>query len=194
MSNTELKIIEKSIEAVPVGVAKKPEFILELIPPDCANYLFPIIKPLVDDLAEKSLGEFTTAFTYSKVLFGAVQLWYGYVVDDKEEYLKVDEKVSPMENKYRRLFNSKVKKDFAGYILIEFNPNDPKPPHIWQIAILPKYQNTNIMELGQEALLKEFDAIGIKELTMSTSRAGWQDIAPKMGFVETFTIYRKTWK
>lgn len=194
MSNTELKVIEKPIETGLVVVEKKPEFILELIPPDCAVYLFPTIKTLVDDLAEKSLGEFTTALTYSKVLFGAVQLWYGYVVDDKEEYLKVDEKVSPMENKYRRLFNSKVKKDFAGYILIEFNPNDPKPPHIWQISILPKYQNTNIIQLGQEALLKEFDLIGIKELTMSTSRNGWQEIAPKMGFVETFTIYRKTWK
>lgn len=191
MSTMELKIIEKPIEPVPVVVEKKHELIMELITPDVAAYLFPLAKPLIDDLAAKSLGEFTTDYTYAKIIWGSTQLFYGYIVEDKEEYLKVDEKVSPLENKYRRLFNSKVKKDFAGFVLIEFNPNDPKPPHIWQLAILPKYQNTNILELGQTAILGEFKNIGCKEITMSASRLGWQELAPKMGFVETFTIYRK---
>ena len=162
MGNSELKIVEKPIDTTTTVIVKKPELIMELISPDIVDYLFSLAKPLIDELAARSLGEFTTDFTYAKIKWGSTSFFYGFIVEDKDEYLKVDEKVSPMENKYRRLFNSKVKKEFAGFVLIEFNPNETKPPHIWMLSIVPKYQNTNILELGQNFKLEEFKKIVFK--------------------------------
>ena len=188
-----VKIVESPVvvESTPVVVNKEPQLVMELITPDMIDFLFHHIKPLVEEIAKTSLGEFTTDFTYAKIKWGSTNLFYGYVVDDVEAYNRLDETISPLENKYRRIFNSKVKKEFAGYVLVEFNPNETKPPHIWQLGILPKYQNTNILALGQKYVEAEFKKIGAKEITMSAIRAGWQEKAPQMGFQETFTLYRR---
>ena len=184
-----LRIVEQA--PVVAAVKKEPQLVLELITPDIVDFVFSMIKPMVDELAAQSQGEYTTDYTYAKIKFGAMSLFYGYIVDDKDEYLKADLKVNPLEQRMKRLFDDRIKKEFAGYLLIEYNPNEPKPPHIWQLSILPKFHNTNIFELGQTCLIEEFKKVGAKEITMASSRAGWHDLAIKMGFVETFTIYRK---
>lgn len=188
MADMTLKIVESNEIAAP---SKEPQLVLELITPDVVDFLWTQMKPLVDELSEMSGGEFTTDYTYSKVKWGSTNLFYGYVVDDKDEYMKPDINISPVENKYRRIFNNKVKKEFAGYILLEFNPNDHIPPHVWQVVITPKFRNTNILELGQKYIEEEFVKIGAKEITMAALRHGWGKKVESMGFKETFTLYRK---
>ena len=186
-----LKITEPSVVTETLIVPKEPQLVMESISPDMIDYLWHLMKPLVGELAERSLGEFTVDYTYAKVKWGSTNLFYGYIVEDKDKYMEANENVSPLENKYRRIFNSKTRKEFAGYVLVEFNPNEVKPPHIWQLAIIPKYQNTNILALGSKYIEDEFRKIGCKEITMTAIREGWHSKAPAMGFQETFTLYRK---
>ena len=188
-----LKIVETpvAVEATPI-VNKEPQLVMELITPDMTDFLFHHIKPMVDEFIKASLNEhIATVDIYNKIKWGSVNLFYAYVVDDLAEYMKSDENISPLENKYRRIFNSKVKKEFAGYALVEFKLNETKPPHIEQSAILPKFQKTNILELGQKYIEEEFKRIGAKEIVASTIRAEMHDKMIQMGYVEAYTIYKK---
>lgn len=163
-------------------VRKEPQLVLDLVPNHVVDLVFPLMKPYAQDLAEKSLGEYTVYDVYMQARWGTSHLFLGYIVPDVEAYRSMD--------LMTRILDPKVEKEFAGYVLVKHSFNE-KAPHIWQAVIIPKYQGTNILEIGCKYLEEEFRKIGIGEVSMSSLRAGWHDTAAKLGFAETFTIYRK---
>ncbi|MBI5560575.1 MAG: hypothetical protein HY883_04815, partial [Deltaproteobacteria bacterium] len=124
-------------EALPAP-KKENQLVMEIIP--CLSPLlsmaWPTIKPLVEELAEKSMGEFTVFDVYKEIYFGSVTLYMGSVVEDKEAY----ESGEP------------TKKTFAGYALVRLEKNSA---HIWQIYIMPEYRMTNLFEVGCEWVEQE---------------------------------------
>lgn len=186
MSDTEmtLKLIEKSTETV----KKEPQLVMEIITPDIIDYLWHDMQPYVE--AEcKNNGEYAPVDVYSKIKWGGTNLYFFYIVSDLDSYYKGMDKKSPA-GKYQRLFDGNTKKDFAGYVLVDFNLQDKKPPAIWQAVVAPKYENHNVYELGFKYLEKEFKELGMKYITMSGLRKDVHDKAMAMGFKEMHTVYK----
>lgn len=166
----------------PTEVKKDPQLVLVLVQPLAFDAVMARMKTLAEEMAEKSGGEYSLYTTYLQCKWGTTQLYYGYVVQDIEAFKKL--------NEFEQHMNPNIEREFVGYVIISHKLDTNIPPHIWQASIIPKYYGTNVFELGVKEIEKVLRSWGAKEYTMSSPRSGWQDKAVKMGFNETFTIYR----
>lgn len=195
---------------IPIAEVKKdsPQLVLEQVDrsfrPAVAEAIEKI-EPYAKEIADASLGEYNITHVKLEILDGFVDLFMGYVVSDGEAYTYVQkylnanqdtraemdkdiQKAKDMAERFK-----KMSKDFAGYMLIRHPHYDARDPafHIWNVYVLPKYRNTNILDIGFEWLKENyFKLMSAKELSMTASRSSMGDFAKKFGFVESFTIYR----
>ena len=144
-----------------------------------------LIKPYVDDLANKTQGEYTSYKVKTNLWSGQASLHLGYMDDSGEV---TADNVGDMVVKH--LINN-PKKDFVGYIITRL---DPDSIHIWQVVVMPEYQNTNAFKLGYGYLEGYFKEIGDMDITFSTLRDGWHKQCQELGFTEIYTVYRKSLK
>lgn len=142
------------------------------------------IKPYVIELASKTNGEYSEYDVYLKLWNGNCSLHMAYMDDS----CKVTEANSgDMVVKHL----SSPLKDFVGYVITRL---DEKSVHIWQVVIMPEYQNTNAFKLGYKFLEDYIKYTGAKEITFSTQREGWHKQCVDLGFAELYTVYRKSLK
>lgn len=158
-----------------VAQTKQPQLVMEQTPcfSPLVNMVWPTIKPCAEELAAQSFKEFDVYDVYKEIYFGSALLFMGYIVDDREAYEKGD---------------PSVKKTFVGYVLVKLEKN---AAHIWQVYIVEAHRHTNVFELGYAWLEAELKKIGAKQLSMSVSKLHWDNACKKIGFTETFTLYRK---
>lgn len=195
---------------IPIVEVKKdsPQLVLEQVDrgfrPAVADAISKI-EPYAKEIADASMGEYNITHVKLEILDGYVDLFMGYVVSDGEAYTYVQkylnsnlEERAEMDKDVQKAKElaerfKKMTKDFAGYVLIKHPHYDARDPafHIWNVYVLPKYRNTNVLEIGF-AWLKEnyFKAMSVKEISMTTSEKGMIEIAKKIGFIETYTTLR----
>jgi len=133
-----------------------------------------IVKPYVEELAFKSMGDFTSYSTYKELFIGRATLIIGYLLDenDVESFSQGRE----------------VEKEFVGYIIIKFEETSY---HIWQLYILPKYRNAEYLRDGFDEILKDAKNTGAPTLSVSAIKDEFNNTLNRFGMKETFTIYRK---
>lgn len=179
MSNgTTIKQVETPIYPVPEKPEAKPsqgpQLVMEPVPcfSPLVNMVWPTIKTIVEELARESYGEFESFDVFKEIYFGSAFLYMGYMVEDKERYDRGEE----------------VKKTFVGYAIVKL---DKSSAHIWQVYIVPEYRATNVFEIGYLWIEAEMKKVGARYMSLSAQRALWGSACQKLGYNETFTIFRK---
>lgn len=140
-----------------------------------------IIRPQVEELANKSLGEYGAYHVHESIKGGRADLFMGYI----------DKTGKANSGNFQELFIECLQKgldSYFGYIILRY---DQDSVHIWQSYIRPEYQNTNVLEKGLGFIEDQMSRYSVKYLTFSSPRAGWGKLAEKLGFTELYTIYRK---
>ena len=181
-SNMEIKTEETTkstvqqlvIETVPCGISFEP----------LHRTAWNLIQPHAEALANKTNGEYT-GYTLKQALWnGNASLHLAYMDDSG--------KASPENNAALVLKHlATPEKDFVGYIITRL---DPQSMHIWQVVIMPEYQNTNAFNLGFEYLKTFLKMWGLPDVTLSSQREGWHHKCIELGFVELYTVYRQKFK
>lgn len=151
----------------------------------CAIFM---IKPQATEICKISAGEDTFEAVAYNLGCGLATLYIGWTVKTEEDKKLVEDETTSFEKVVA------VTKDYAGYMITKFHPGLPRDIHIWQVGIVPKYQNTNLKRTGLKELERRFRENGIEEITLESTREGWHTEAAEHGFVETFTKYRKSLK
>ena len=147
-----------------------------------------LIKPQSTELCKISAGEDTFESVAYHLGCGLATLYMGFTVKTEEDKKILEDEQTSFDKMMA------VTRDYAGYVITKFHPGLPRNIHIWQVSILPKYQNTTLRNIGLRELEKRFKENGTEEITMESMREGWHEDAAKLGFVETFTKYRKSLK
>lgn len=164
-----------------------PQLIMGLIP--CLNERFlkiawDVIKPYVEELANKTNGEYGIYDIWQSIWNGRCNLHMAYMdssgraTPENTGELFIEHLTNP-------------KKDFVGYVITRL---DSQSVHIWQVTIMPEYQATNAFKLGYQYLENYLKNIGTPCITFSTQRDGWHKMCLELGFIETYTNYRKVLK
>ncbi len=193
--DTELKIVEDDFTQASVIEVMKPQQIIEKkntgrlilvqVPRNddlLLNVALSTIRPYVTEIAGKTLNEYGYDDVHQSVWSGQSLLYMGYASDLKDG-------IDNLTALKHHLITPKV--NFAGYVIL--TPNS-KFIHIWQVYIMPEYQNTNILEIGFSMITNEIEKTGSPYITFSTYREGWKEFCNKHGFTETYTIFRKKLK
>lgn len=169
------------------GVEKPmPQLIMGTIP--CGTQYSPLhekawnlVQPYVDDMANKTNGEYTGYTVKRSLWFGEASLHLAYM-DNSGKATK--------ENSGEMIVShlADPTKDFVGYIITRL---DPQSLHIWQVFIMPEYQNTNAFKLGYKYLDEFVKMWNCPDVTLSSQREGWHKQCTELGFTELYTVYRK---
>lgn len=149
-----------------VPESQGPQLIIEPVPclSPLVNMVWPTVKPHIEELASQSHGDFTVYDVYKEVFYGSAFLLLGYMVDDKKE------------------------KKFIGFVIYKL---EKTAAHIWQTFIIPEYRATNVFDLGYRWIESELKKTGAEYISMSIDKGQWHHSMQKLGYSETFTIYRK---
>ena len=159
------------IATMPCGVTFEPYH--------TASWL--LIQPYVEELASRTKGEYS-GYTIKQSLWnGQASLHLAYMDDSGTATPEnsADLVIKHLEN---------PKKDFVGYIITRL---DPTTIHIWQVVIMPEYQNTNAFKLGAGYIDKFAKLWSYPDITLSSQRDGWHKACLEIGFDELYTVYRK---
>jgi GNAT superfamily N-acetyltransferase len=164
---------------------KNQAMLMGIVP--CLNALFidsawSMIREEVEKLADASLGEYTMYQVYQAVFFGQAHL-YIYFADPSGKVAD--------ENSQAFILDKISRRDRSGLIGFIVARMDPSGMHLWQVFVYPEYSGKNVLDVGLEFMVKQAKNIGCKYLSFSTSRKGWQRVAPELKFEETFTTYRR---
>lgn len=129
----------------------------------------------VDELAAASKENFTTLRVREDLLMGIATLHIGYLVDDIEAY------------------NAKqpCKKEFAGYVIVQVSIRE-NAYHVWQVYILPKFRNTDLLNFGNDYLEKDAKAEGCKWMSLYALRHEVEALAKQKNYTELGVTYRKS--
>lgn len=161
-----------------------PKIAMGIVP--CYNEFYvsaawKIIKPLEENFVRDCLEEYTLMDVWSKIFYGAAFLYMGYldptgkVTEESSQAFVIDKLVkNPADN-------------WVGFVLLRLDPN---AMFVWQVYIDPKFQNTTAFQVGLEWLKKLAKDRGCPYLAFSTYRKEWEKVAPKIGAVETYTVFR----
>lgn len=170
----------------------EPKLVLGQVP--CFNVqlvgaLWTLIKPQVEKFAAESVGEYTVNDVWQSIYFGKSFVYFSYLSQDGKD-IEYANRGSEFANILAlRYLTQKKEKDLCGFMIVRL---DPDSVHIWNAYIYPKYQNTNIFELGYKAVEEVLKNIGTPAITFSSIRKGWDAQVEKIGFKKVYTIYRKT--
>lgn len=146
-----------------------------------------MIKPMATVLAEKSKGEYTFAHIWQGIWPGHCHLYMVYAAKSEEGQKKIED----LETGWFELKG--IEKEFAGYVVIKWEFGGTTA-HIWQAVLEPKYNSTNALQIGLNKIEEKLKWLAIENVTLSSPRSGWRDMAIRLGFEETFSIYRKSLK
>lgn len=174
----EIKKIEEQNKEV------NPSIIIGQIPCEfqaARNVAWDIIRPYVEDFAEKSEGEYKAYHVIESIKASRAFLFMGYI--NRGAPIPVDRFQESFAG-----FLEKGEKDFFGYVLLRF---DLDSVHIWQAYIKEEYQNTDILDNSFKYIEKEMKRYSVPYLTFSSPRLGWSQMCKRLGFKEIYTIYRK---
>jgi hypothetical protein len=169
----------------------EPKLILGQVP--CFNVqligaIWNIIKPHVKKFADESAGEYSVNDIWQSIYFGKSFVYFSYLSKDEKD-IEYANRGNEFANLLAlRYLTQKKEKDFCAFMIIRF---DPDSVHIWNAYIFPEYQNTNIFEIGYQAVEKVLKDIGTPAITFSSSREAWGKKIEEIGFKEIYTIYRK---
>jgi hypothetical protein len=140
-----------------------------------------IIRPQVEMLAEKSLGEYGAYHVHEAIKYGKADLFMGYIDKSGKSTLETWQD-------YFVEFIQKGTENYFGYVITRY---DQDSVHIWQAYVKDEYQHTNAMVEGFGFIENAMKKYSVKYLTFSSPRAGWGKMCEKLGFTELYTIYRK---
>lgn len=181
IKETEIKEIEPKLI-----IGQVPCFNVQL-----AGAIWTLIKEQVGKFAEASAGEYTINEVWQSIYFGKSFVYFSYLTKDEKD-IEYANRGNEFANVLAlRYLTQKKEKDLCGFIVVRLDENSA---HIWNAYTYPKYQNTNIFELGYEALEKLLKDIGTPAITFSSNRLGWGKKIKEIGFKEIYTIYRKELK
>jgi hypothetical protein len=177
-----MEIVELK-DAAPEAETRK-KLMIGIIP--CLNELFmraawKMIKDDVKKIADASMGEYTDYQVYQAIYFGSAHLYLGFV--DRSGKVPDDQAQAFVSNK---LINGE-EKDLVGFLVARMEPTSV---HLWQGFVKPEFSKENVLEMSIEYIKQRSKETGAPSLSFSTFRKGWERISEKLGFVETYTMYR----
>lgn len=182
-----VKDIDMTIKPEEQAKPITPQLVMGLVP--CLNERFlniawTLIKSYVEELSSKTNGEYGIYDIWQNLWNGKCSLHLAYMNNSG--------KVTP-ENTGNMFVEhlANPKKDFVGYVITRL---DPQSVHVWQVVIMPEYQNTNAFKVGYQYIENYLRNIGAPYITFSTQREGWHKTCLELGFTETYTVYRKALK
>lgn len=175
MAEMTLKIVETAQAG---NIVKEPQLVIEEIPPfkPMVDTIWPLVSKHIEELAKNSLGEFELSDVYVNLCENSrTSILIGSMINDQEAYRK----------------GEKVDKKFAGFVVVRMDPPSHSY-HIWLVHIQPEFRNTNVFEIGYKWIEENIKKYGFKHVTISAFKdTGIGTLIDKIGFKETFTIYRK---
>jgi GNAT superfamily N-acetyltransferase len=176
--------ITKRVEPEAPAETGRSKLMIGVIP--CLNELFmraawPMVKDDVKEMAEASKGEYTDYQVYQAVYYGQAHLYLGFV--DRTGQVPDNQAQAFVANK---ILNGEAK-DLAGFMIVRM---DATAVHLWQGFVKPEFQGENVLELAIEYIKQQAKNTGAPHLSFATYRKGWERAAKKLGFEETYTIFR----
>lgn len=164
-------------------IENKANLVMGLVP--CLNNYFisivwPVVKPYIEKLAQKSNGEYDIYRIWKDIYYGNVHLYVAYYSEEEVKPENYQEKIVH--------FLQTPDKNFVGYAIVRFEATHA---HIWQAYITEKYQNTTALSTAFNYIENTVKDIGAPYISFSTMREGWHGMSAKLGFTETYTVYRK---
>lgn len=169
----------------------EPKLILGQVP--CLNTqligaVWELIKDQVKIFAEESCGEYTQNDVWQSIYFGKSFVYFSYITKDEKD-IEYANRGSEFANTLAlRYLTQKKEEDFCGFMIARL---DPESVHIWNAYVTPKFQNTNIFEIGYKAVEKTLQDIGTPAITFSSTKRAWGKKIKEIGFDEVYTIFRK---
>lgn len=142
-----------------------------------------LIKPVEEEFAKLSLGEYTIWDVYLSILYGGKHLYLAYL--DSEGKVGHDQFRPYVLNCLAKNWVEK----WMGFMILEFGKTEM---HIFQAYITPEYQKTDALQRGLEWLKEEARSKGAPALSFDAQaeRTGWDKIGPKLGFQKINTRFR----
>lgn len=162
----------------------EPKVAMGIVP--CLNDLYvsaawKVIKPIEEQFVKDSMEEYSLMEVWTKIFYGQAFLYMGYLdptgkitEDQNQPFILGKLATNPLDN-------------FVGFILLRFDPN---AIFVWQVYIDQKFQNTNLIPGGLEWLKKLAKEKGAPYLSFSSYRKQWEKVAPRLGFSETYSVFR----
>lgn len=166
----------------------EPKVAMGIIP--CLNEFYvsaawKLIKPIEEKFVKDCLEEYSLMEVWSKIFYGQAFLYMGYLdptgkVKEEDSQAFVIDKLAknPSEN-------------WVGFILLRLDPN---AMFVWQVYIEPQFQKTTVFSGGLEWLKKLAKDRGCPYLAFSSYRKEWEMVSSKIGFTETYTVFRASLK
>ena len=164
-------------------IAPKPEskLVVGMIP--CFNLFFldkvwPIIGPGLEELANRSLGEFTPWSIRNKIYLGSLHLYMAYI----------DQEGTATEDKFQEIFAERLRTPEVGFVWFGITELRETSFHIYAAYIAPEYRGFDVVK----SAMKYAESVARKAKAPALTLASEKDTAFKsLGFVETTTNYRK---
>jgi hypothetical protein len=86
------------------------------------------------------------------------------------------------------LFLCEINGNYKGFVVSQKQENYGKVKlHIW--AAFSQANDYNVLENSMDEIKSWANNIEAKKITFSTTRKGWEKVAPKLGFEKTLTTY-----
>lgn len=157
------------------------KLIMGLIPVKDRYFLdivLPVIRPGIEEIANKSMGEYDYYSVVQDLLSGAMQLYMAYVDHD-----------GITEKEFQKAFIGKLNdptKDYVGFSIIQLLHTSL---HIFQGYVAPEYRNTDVLGLGFTFLESQAKLLGAPYLSFAgvPEWGGMKDL----GFTGTYQMHRK---
>lgn len=165
----------------------QPQFIMGLIP--CLNRAFldavwQVIRPGVEELAQRSNGEFEAYRVWKEVYGGSMHLYMAYAD-------RTGQSVDP--KRFQEIFVQKLNtphQDFAGFSIVQFLDTSA---HVFAVYIMPEFRQSNLWPLGMKFIEDQIKSIGAPYISVSTGSEHRESMV-RYGYMENHVTFRKKLK